>query len=252
MAQHAILDIFDRITTRAPFVRPRALEMFCGPGTGHAKEYAHICEYLEGWDFKEERVAEFKRNFPQATGRLCDVYKSLLHPRPAGSPRDFNVILVDNNFLTAQNFEHFDVFPGIFNVMAASACFVVFTVCPDPFSYAEPRKELLLKTYGTRIEDFLKDWDQARDRFYNLPPLDPANMPKPRPVSSVRLQDMEAIYKDKFEAAGWRVPYTFSCMRAKAAGYVLIEANREAVSVREAAEAAIAAAKTPKTRKPRK
>ena len=249
MSQHPILDVFDRITTRAPFVRPRALELFCGAGTMHTKEYAPLCEYVEGWDLKEDRVAEFKRNLPQAKARVCDAFKEIMQPRPAGFPGDYNVIVVDSNFLQAPRFEHFDIFPGIFNVMAPAICFVVFTVCPDPFGYAEPRKDMLQKAYGDRVEDFLKDWDSARDQFYNLTPLDPSNMPKPRPVSSVRLQDMEAIYKDKFEAAGWQVPYTFSCMRAKAVGYVLIEAKREAVSVGQAATDAIKAAKTARSRK---
>lgn len=232
MARHAILDIFDRITTRAPFIRPIALELFCGAGKGQAKEYASMCEYFEGWDMREEKIAQLRRNIPRAMGKVCDVYTALLQPRAITEMKEFNVILVDNSALIAQggHFEHFDVFPGIYNLMDPNTCFVVLSVIPDPYGYAEPRKEAIGKAFA-RPEEFMADWDAARDKFYHLPPLDPANMPKPRPVSSVRLRDMEDIYRDRFESDGWLVPYTFSCMRSKAAGYVLVEAKRAPITV---------------------
>lgn len=243
MARHQILDVFERITTRAPFVRPRALEIFCGPGTGQSKEYADLCEYLEGWDFREEVVAEFKRNIPQAWPKVCDAYAAAA----TYHGDKFNVVLVDNSALKAPKFEHFDLFPAIFRLMAET-CFVVFTVYPDPFTYAEPRKEALLKAFGNKVGEFMEDWDKARDKFYGLPPLDPANLPKPRPVSSVKLQSMEEIYREKFEEAGFKVPYTFSCMRGKAAGYVMVEAHMEPISVAPAAEQAQKSSKKKKAK----
>lgn len=232
MARHPILDVFERITTRAPFIRPIALELFCGAGEGQAKAYADMCEYFEGWDMREEKIAELRRNIPRAMGKVCDVYTSLLQPREITDIKEFNVILVDNSFLKASagGFEHFDIFPGLYNMMNPATCFVVFTVCPDPFGYAEPRKDAIRKAFANP-EEFFKDWDAARDKFYKLPPLDPANLPKMRPVSSVRLQDMEEIYRERFESDGWVVPYTFSCMRSKAAGYVMVEAKRAPVTV---------------------
>lgn len=234
MARHQILDVFDRITARAPFVRPRALELFCGPGVSQAKEYAPLCEYFEGWEILEEKAAEFKANFPQATVKVCDVYKEI-----AGYRGDkFNVIMVDNSLLTAPRFEHFGIFPDIYRLMAP-ICFVIFTVCPDPFSYAEPRKADLIKAFGNKVNEFMLDWDKARDAFYELTAMESKNLPKPPPVSSVKLDSMEGIYLEKFEAAGFTVPYTFSCMRSKAVGYVMVEAHQEAISIAPAAEDAI-------------
>lgn len=226
MERHQILDVFDRIMARAPFVRPRALEMFCGPGASQAKWYATFCEYLEGWEIEEEKAAEFKRNFPQATVKVCDVFKEVSVYRG----EKFNVIMVDNSFLKAPQFEHFGIFPDVYRLMAP-VCFVVFTVCTDPFNYAEPRRLQLTKVFGDKTNDFMLDWDKARDAFYGLPPLDPAHLPKPRPVSSVKLESMEEIYRDKFESAGFTVPYTFSCMRSAAAAYVMVEAHQKAIEV---------------------
>lgn len=226
MSRHQILDVFDRITTRAPFVRPRALELFCGPGASQAKEYAPLCEYFEGWEIMEDRAAEFKRNFPQATVKVCDVYKEIAEYRG----EKFNVIMVDNSLLTAPRFEHFGIFPDIYRLMAP-VCFVILTVCPDPFSYAEPRKEALVKAFGNKVNDFMLDWDKARDAFYQLTAMDSKNLPKPPPVSSVKLDSMEGIYREKFEAAGFNVPYVFSCMRSRAVGYVMVEAHQEAIEV---------------------
>lgn len=218
---HPILDVFERINVRAPFTRPRALEIFCGPGTGQTMQYAPMCEYLEGWDVDEQRIAEFKKNIPKAKAKICDVYKQV----PDYSGKAFNVIAVDN-FLLKAPFEHFDLFPGIFNLMDPRVCFVILTVCPDPFGYAEPRKDTLQKAFGSKVGEFMVDWDAARDRFYSLPPLDPNCLPKPRPISAVGLGAMEDIYREKFEAGDFQVPYTFSRMRSKSVGYVLIEAHR--------------------------
>ena len=244
MSRHPILDVFDRITARAPFVRPRALELFCGPGESQAKEYASLCEFFEGWEIREDKAAEFKRNFPQATVKVCDVFKEIV----GYSGDKFNVVTVDNSFLKAPDFEHFGIFPGIYRLMAP-VCFVVLTVCPDPFTYAEPRKVQLLKAFGNKVNDFMLDWDKARDAFYGLPPLDPKNLPKPRPVSSVKLDSMESIYREKFEAAGFKVPYTFSCMRGKAAGYVMVEAHQEAVEIVTPIDEPIAETTKPKKTK---
>lgn len=218
---HPILTVFERINVRAPFIRPRALELFCGPGTGQSKEYAPMCEYLEGWDFREQVVAEFLRNIPRAKAKVCDVYKEA----PAYSGEQFNVVLVDNSFLKTP-FEHFDLFPAIYNLMDPRCCFVVLTVCPDPFSYAAPRAAALQAAFGSKVNEFMEDWDKARDRFYGLPPLDPNALPKPRPISAIGLRAMEDIYREKFLAGEFEVPYTFSCMRSKSAGYVMVETHR--------------------------
>jgi hypothetical protein len=108
---------------------------------------------------------------------------------------------------------------------------MIFTVCTDPFGYASPRKVQLIKAFGDNLYKFMLDWDKARDAFYGLPPLDPKNLPKPRPVSSVKLDSMEEIYRDKFDAAGFTVPYTFSCMRSGTVGNVMVEAHQKAIEV---------------------
>jgi hypothetical protein len=113
----------------------------------------------------------------------------------------------------------------------APVCFMIFTVCTDPFGYAAPRKMQLIKAFGDNLDEFMLDWDKSRDAFYDLPPLDPKNMPKIRPVSSLKLDSIEGIYREKFEAAGFTVPYTFSCMRTGAVGYVLVEAHQKAIEL---------------------
>jgi hypothetical protein len=226
MAKHQILDVFDRIMARAPFVRPRCLELFCGPGASQAKEYAPLCEYFEGWEILEDKAAEFKKNFPQATVKVCDVFKEVNEYRG----EKFNVILVDNSFLKAPQFEHFGIFPGVYRLMAP-VCFVVLTVCPDPFGYAEPRKADLVKAFGTKVDEFMLDWDKARDAFYGLPAMDSKNLPKTPPVSAVKLESLEGLYREKFEAAKFNVPYTFSIMRSRAAAYVMVEAHQAVIEV---------------------
>lgn len=208
---------------RAPFVRPRALEIFCGKGQ-EARDYSPFCSSIEGWDIKPENTSEFMRRIPKATTWTGNVFDRVKRDINA----EFEFILIDN-YALMRPFEHFDLFPHLFKLMAPS-CFVTFTVYPDPFSYADPRREQIRKAFGDGTQ-FMAEWDRARERFYDLPHLDSDSMPKPPPTSAIRLQDMEGIYADKFRVAGWTVPYTFSCMRNRAAGYVMVEAHQKGYSI---------------------
>jgi hypothetical protein len=225
-----ILEVFERIRVRAPFVRPKVIELFCGNGKGPAREYAPLCESLEGWEISNESAIDFKQNIPSATVKVCDIYAAISNY----DGDRFDVVIVDNSFLKAPMFEHFDLFPDIYRLMNPT-CFVVFSVCPDPFNYAEVRKDTLLKAFGDKekVDNFFKEWDAARDKFYALEPLDPANIPKNRPVSAIRVDSMEGIYKERFEAAGFKVHYTYSILRNSQAGYVMVEAHMEPVVVEE-------------------
>ena len=228
-----ILEVFERIRVRAPFSRPNVIELFCGNGKGPAKEYAPLCDSLEGWEISNEAAIEFKKNIPQAVVKVCDIYEAISHY----DGDRFDVVIVDNSFLKAPMFEHFDLFPDVYRLMNPT-CFVVLSVCPDPHGYAEPRKETLFKVFGgnEKVQAFFEDWDAARDKFYGLEPLDPAYIPKNRPVSGIKVDSMEGIYKDKFEVAGFKVPYTYSILRNSQAGYVMVEAHMEPVVEEKKAE----------------
>jgi len=221
----SIMDIFKRIKIRAPLLKPKVLELFCGTGD-NANEYGAMCESIEAWDNNESKARSFKERVSQATVRVCNVFEVLTGYKE----HRFDVVIIDNSVLTSPRYEHFDLFPGIYRLMNPT-CFVVLSTVTDPFGYADNRRDLLTKSYGGEegAEKFLEEWDAARDKFYGLTPLSPENMPKKRPVSSIRLQDMEPIYQEKFEKAGFKVPYTFSCMRNNTIAWVMVEAHMEPV-----------------------
>lgn len=122
--------------------------MFGGYGINTVSKYAHQVKSLEIWEIREECLESLERMAPKAVIKILDSYKEVKH-----FDETYDVIVVDDNKKTVMvhnHYEHFDLFPEIFNMMN-SPCILILNICPE-------LKQCSLNHYERRRQ-FYKSFD---------------------------------------------------------------------------------------------
>jgi hypothetical protein len=221
-----ITGVFDRIEVRCP-IRPLDIfEPFGGNGLSQVIHYAPRprVNHLTAWEIDVKFAVQLKKNFPDTDVKVCDAFEEVnrLHPH-------FDVIIVDNNLLQWPRFEHFDLFPAIFKGLKDNA-FMVISVCHDPGGYFVLREHLVNAALGSRSSDFVKDWDSARTKFYNMRDAGDFfyrdQVGHIRPVTVMSVSDMVPIYMDLALKAGFFTQYQTIIPRSQWMKYIVLELQR--------------------------
>ena len=217
--------VFDRIELRCPFRPLDIFEPFGGDGMSQIIDYAlrPRVNSLTAWDIDINRAAQLKIHFPDTDVNVCNAFEEV-----ARLHHDFDVIIIDNNVLQAPHFEHFDLFPAIFNGLKKDSAFIVISACGDPGDYYAQRELLVRNVFGSRWQEFVKDWDAARRKFYKL--LDASDLlyesrliGHTLPVTGMSVNDMVPIYMDLALKAGFFTKYQTVVPRSKWLKYILLE-----------------------------
>jgi len=200
-------------------------EPFAGDGLTQAVSYAYISwvERLVGWEIDPLKAAVLKKVIPAADVKVCDAFKEVHKLAPT-----FDVILIDNNIVQVP-FEHFDLFPAIFKGLKDES-FLIISVCQSPGSYYVDREARIRAFLGSRVEDWIKDWDRARTKFYAWPDIHDAqyNSLTGRiiPMSEIPAYDMAPVYMEKAIKAGFFTAYQTVMRRSKQMSYIVLELKR--------------------------
>lgn len=125
-----------------------ALECFAFTGAMHTLDYSRSVKSLELWEITPVHEAALRRNFPRAKVRMTDTYQEA-----ARCDRRFDLIVVDNSPVHGEHYEHFDLFPDIFRLMAAS-CTVVLDVIPTVHGSVRNKYPEMLRpdTLASRVQ----------------------------------------------------------------------------------------------------
>jgi hypothetical protein len=150
----------------------RAVEVFGGTGIFHTLDYASRVARLEVWEIDPKHDATLKSNLPQAVVRITDAYAQIKE-----TVERFDLIVVDNpmSMYGGGRCEHFDLFPGIFRLVADSAVVLIDIIPSAPLSarrknpdlFSEEHLEARLRFYRTDRPDDLS-WDVVVDTYRRL------------------------------------------------------------------------------------
>ena len=221
-----VAEVFKRIAVRAPFRQLCVFEPFVGDGMVMTSNYAHLpwVECLEGWEIDPIRASVCKKWIPSAQIKACDAYKEIHKLKPA-----FDTILIDNNLVQAPRFEHFDLFPSIFKGLKDES-FLIISVCHDPGGYYVQREPRIRSVLGSRVDDFVKDWDNARTAFYGWPDIREdqrmATTGRIMPLSEISANDMVPVYTELAIKSRFFTVYHAVVRRSKHMSYILLELKK--------------------------
>ena len=116
------------------------LEIFGWNGEIHGLDLASIVPKMEIWEIEPKWKAELKRKFPKAEVKITDSYKEIRQ-----TSRKFDVVIVDNPYVSGNHYEHFDLFPDIFRVLNDTAVIVLIVI---PEIYLNIADEWLKKRHS--------------------------------------------------------------------------------------------------------
>ncbi len=148
-----------------------ALEVFGGDGHNHTKDLASAVASLEIWEIKPEHEAVLQKNFPEATIKITDSYAEINR-----TSKKYGLVVVDNTTIAYNRYEHFDLFPALFQVLVDPAL-VILNVIP---STASNNSEHL----------------KRRQEFYKV--VNPAE---------ISLHEVEKIYRSMAAENNWHVEW---------------------------------------------
>ena len=188
-------------------VEPRscsALECFAFTGAMHTLDYARRVKDLELWEVNPAHHDVLHQRFPGAQVRTVDTYEELQR-----RDRRFDLIVVDNSPFHGGHVEHFDMFPGLFRLMA-DAGVLVLDVIPE-------LNATVLENYP---EMFREEVLQTRRVFYNVT--------DPRKISE---RSMLVAYERLAGRAGFRVDWCFFRKRNPILTYCVMKMSRMLVRV---------------------
>lgn len=164
-----IVHTFNRLKTRLPLDRAEMLDLFGGTGMNVTVHIAHYVGSITAWDKDEQKLSEYKYQFPMARTKCCDVYDEL---RKIPSYPRFNIILVDNFLLDKEHPEHFDIFPWIYSHLRSPG-YLILQVCRKIRWYAhELRLSEIEKRTGMKPKEYMPVVHEARKKFYGSPKKD--------------------------------------------------------------------------------
>jgi hypothetical protein len=176
------------------------LEMFARKGDWHTIEYGSKVKYLELWEIEPAFAPVLARRFPRAVVATCDSYQRL-----GSAPRKFDVVISDNPIsIHDGHFEHFDIFPAVFQWLADRSFLIVDIIpCVD-----ETARREFPQAFGD-------DHMLARKAFYGRECAD-----------RIPVEMMLAQYNALCMAAGWTVLATALEPRNEVMSYLLLVLER--------------------------
>lgn len=176
-----IYDVFREIKSKG--IDPKtlaALDVFGGYGDQTSKDYFPFVKSLEVWELLPECEESLKQNLPGAKIKIVDSFKET-----EKSNDKFDFIFIDNPTFTYDGHcEHFDFFPGIFNLLNDKA-FILTNIITDIYSKRDntsinKRKEFYKTGNAFKIEiesmidvykklagqnGFTVEWYYIKDRY---------------------------------------------------------------------------------------
>jgi len=164
-----------------------AVEVFAGTGFRHTIDYRRDVGQLEVWEINPAHEAALEKNLPGATVVITDSFAEV-----ARTARRFEIVVVDNTITTFGRgyVEHFDLFPGLFRIVAPESV-LLLNVCPQvPPELRSDERRLARRAefYGT-------------DRPFDVP-----------------IDQMVRAYERKMSEHGLRLRWHFDRKRAYRAG----------------------------------
>ena len=96
------------------------LEVFGCDGEHHTRDVASIVAHLEIWEFSSKYEPILKSRFPKAEIKITDSYVEIQR-----TTKKHNLVLVDNSEVAHGQYEHFDLFPAVLQVLAEPAILVL-------------------------------------------------------------------------------------------------------------------------------
>ena len=146
-----------------------ALELFGCDGEHHTRDIAAAVGQLTIWEYASHYEPILKRRFPQATVKITDSYQEL-----ANTAQKFDVVIADNHIgQVGGHYEHFDIFPAVFDVLADRAV-IITNVVP-------------------LVDSADSDWLARRRAFYSA-----------EDGASITFAEMSRTYGQLASSYGWR------------------------------------------------
>lgn len=202
------------------------LEPFAGDGLSQIVNYAYMpwVARIVGWEMDPMRASVLMKVIPGSEVKTCDAYKEVHKLTPS-----FDVIVIDNNLVQAPTFEHFDLFPAIFKGLKDES-FIIISVCQSPGSYFVDREPRIRGALGSMVNDFVKDWDRARTKFYGYPDIQDIQydslIGRLMPMSDIPAHDMVPKYTELAIKSGFFTAYQTVIRRSKQMSYIVLELKR--------------------------
>ncbi len=166
-----------------PLRKLSVLDLFARAGDWHTQQYAGLIGRLELWEIAPEYEVQLRRRYPKASIRIVDSYKRLA----TGEPSVFDIIFSDNPASKhGVHFEHFDIFPSVFNWLADHG-FIVLSLILN----TDERFRQVFFGFG-------KEDAEARRRFY-----------KTEAEEHLDLQHAISIYREHCESSGFSLKRTY-------------------------------------------
>lgn len=150
-----------------------ALEVFGDRGENHTHDIASRVAGLDIWEIQPECEPILRQKFPQATIKITDSYEEIKR-----TSKKYGLVVSDNTGIAFNHFEHFDLFPAIFNVLTHPAV-IILNVIPH---------------LDTTNQEYLRQ----RQQFYQA--ADPAN---------ITFAEIEQTYRNLAAQNGWQVEWMF-------------------------------------------
>ena len=129
---------------------------------------------MEIWEIESKWKTELKRKFPKAEVKITDSYKEIRQ-----TSRKFDVVIVDNPYVSGNHYEHFDLFPDIFRVLNDTAV-IVLIVIPEIH------------------QNIADEWLKKRHSFYTA--TNPTN---------ITFDEIEITYRNLATQNGWTIENLF-------------------------------------------
>jgi hypothetical protein len=150
-----------------------ALEMFGCDGEHHTRDIAAVVATLEIWEIGPQYEPILRKRFPKADIKITDSYVEIKR-----TAKQYNLVVVDNNDVAHNHYEHFDLFPSIFRILTEPAI-LILNVTPK------------LKVHPAELL-------RQRKSFYKA--ADPTD---------ITFDEMANVYRTLVAQSGWAVEWMF-------------------------------------------
>ena len=145
------------------------LELFGCDGEHHTRDIAAAVGQLTIWEYGTQYEPILKRRFPHAAIQITDSYQELKR-----TVEKFDVVIADNHIgEVGGHYEHFDIFPAVFDVLADHAVIIVNVV--------------------PAVNSADSDWLARRKAFYSA-----------ENATAVTFAEMSCTYGQLASSNGWR------------------------------------------------
>jgi hypothetical protein len=112
----------------------KILDCFAGNGNTQTRDFASKATSLELWEINPELKPQLEHKFPAAKVKIVDSFEEIKNITST-----YDLVILDTHIkMFGDHYEHFDIFPNIFHVLAHSAV-VIVNVIPKGNSLSAKR-----------------------------------------------------------------------------------------------------------------